>query len=207
MKVLIVDDYVVMLEFVRMLCQRIGFDVVGAVTSGGAAIDEIQKAKPELVILDLLLPGVSGVKVVESMPGSQPRPKVLVFSGICNEFVVYRVERAIQGYLLKAEATLHELEHAIREIAEGRCYFSSGYLQARSALRQDPGAFSKILTKSELGVLSRVARCQDDAAIANELRISVRTVEKHRSNMARKLGFASRLELERYGRERGFDTV
>jgi DNA-binding NarL/FixJ family response regulator len=193
-------------EVLRKVCtEDLHHEVVGEADDGRRAVDVVAGAHPDLVLLDLHLPGLDGFGVVSEIRKAAPEVRVLVLSSHCDEFTVFRAERAhVQGFVDKNTNTVATLKEAISEVADGRVWFSEAFRRAKSARHRDPRSFDKLLTDRERDVVALVGAPLSDAGIAKRLKISVETVEKHRFNILRKLELSSTAELMRYAREHGF---
>lgn len=206
MRIVIVEDHVMFREVLRKVCEQdLHHEVVGEAGDGDRAVQLVTEMKPDLVLLDLHLPNLDGFGVVEAVRKALPNVRILVLSSHCDEFTVFRAERAhVQGFVDKNSNTVATLQEAINEVMEGRAWFSESFLRVKVARNNDPFSFDKLLGERERSVLALVGEPLGDAEIARRLHISVETVEKHRYNMLRKLGLANTTELMRYAREHGF---
>jgi two-component system response regulator NreC len=193
-------------EVLRKVCaSELGHDVVGEAEDGQRAVEVVVQTKPDLVLLDLHLPSLDGFGVVEAIRKRAPQVKILVLSSHCDEFTVYRAERAhVQGFVDKNTNSVAMLKTAIGAVAQGKIWFSDVFLRAKAARHRDPQSFDKLLTDRERAVLALVGQPLTDAEISRELEISEETVEKHRFNILRKLGLSTTTELVRYARDHGF---
>jgi DNA-binding NarL/FixJ family response regulator len=193
-------------EVLRKVCTvDLGHELVGEAGDGQQAVQIVAKTKPDLVLLDLHLPSLDGFGVVEAIRKHAPLVKILVLSSHCDEYTVFRSERAhVQGFVDKNTNSVAMLQAAIGAVAQGRVWFSDAFLKAKAARLRDPRSFDKILTQRERDVLALVGLPLSDAEISAELEIAIETVEKHRFNILRKLELQSTTELVRYAREHGF---
>lgn len=193
-------------EVLRKVCTvELHHDVVGEAGDGRQAVQIVADTRPDLVLLDLHLPSLDGFGVVEAIRKHAPLVKILVLSSHCDEFTVYRSERAhVQGFVDKNTNSVAMLQAAIGAVAQGRVWFSDAFLKAKAARLRDPRSFDKILTQRERDVLALVGMPMSDAEISVELEIAIETVEKHRFNILRKLDLHSTAELVRYARDHGF---
>jgi DNA-binding NarL/FixJ family response regulator len=193
-------------EVLRKVCSvDLGHELVGEAGDGQQAVQIVAKTKPDLVLLDLHLPSLDGFGVVEAIRKHAPLVKILVLSSHCDEYTVFRSERAhVQGFVDKNTNSVAMLQAAIGAVAQGRVWFSDAFLKAKAARLRDPRSFDKILTQRERDVLALVGLPLSDAEISAELEIAIETVEKHRFNILRKLDLQSTTELVRYAREHGF---
>jgi DNA-binding NarL/FixJ family response regulator len=168
-------------------------------------VQVVASTRPDLVLLDLHLPLLDGFGVVEAIRRHVPNVKFLVLSSHCDEYTVYRSERAhVQGFVDKNTNSVAMLQTAIGAVAAGKVWFSEAFLKAKAARIRDPRSFDKILTERERDVLALVGLPLSDAEISAELEIAIETVEKHRFNILRKLELQTTTELVRYAREHGF---
>jgi DNA-binding NarL/FixJ family response regulator len=205
-RIVIVEDHLVFREVLRKVCSvDLGHELVGEAGDGQQAVQIVAKTKPDLVLLDLHLPSLDGFGVVEAIRKHAPLVKILVLSSHCDEYTVFRSERAhVQGFVDKNTNSVAMLQAAIGAVAQGRVWFSDAFLKAKAARLRDPRSFDKILTQRERDVLALVGLPLSDAEISAELEIAIETVEKHRFNILRKLDLQSTTELVRYAREHGF---
>lgn len=208
-RIVIVEDHLMFREVLRKVCTReLGHEVVGEADDGERAVEVVSRTNPELVLLDLHLPLLDGFGVVEAIRKKAPQVKILMLSSHCDEYTVYRSERAhVQGFVDKNTSSVAALKAAISAIAEGKVWFSEAFLKAKAARHRDPRSFDKLLTDRERAVLTLVGLPFTDAEISRELEISEETVEKHRFNILRKLGLQTTTELVRYAREHGFTLI
>ncbi len=193
-------------EVLRKVCgAELGHEVVGEAEDGKRAVEVVAQTRPDLVLLDLHLPSLDGFGVVEEIRKRAPQVKILVLSSHCDEYTVYRSERAhVQGFVDKNTNSVATLKEAIGAIADGKVWFSPAFAKAKAARLRDPRSFDKLLTQRERDVLALVGLPLSDGEIAAELGIAAETVEKHRFNILRKLDLQSTAELVRYAREHGF---
>jgi DNA-binding NarL/FixJ family response regulator len=193
-------------EVLRKVCTvDLHHEVVGEAGDGRQAVQIVADTRPDLVLLDLHLPSLDGFGVVEAIRKHAPQVRILVLSSHCDEFTVYRSERAhVQGFVDKNTNSVAMLHAAIGAVAQGRVWFSDAFLKAKVARLRDPRSFDKLLTQRERDVLALVGMPMSDAEISAELEIAIETVEKHRFNILRKLDLHSTTELVRYARDHGF---
>lgn len=197
------------LDAVRKACQQeFGHEVVGEATRGDEAIALITRTQPDIVILDLSLPEMDGFAVAEEAMKAFPSLRILVLSSHCDDYTLFRVERAgVHGFVDKNANPLDEIGRALQALAEGKCYYSSFYHAARLARRADPNSFTKILSDRERVVLSLIGQGLNDDEIGQRLEITPRTSATHRSNILRKLNIGSSTKLIAFAHEHGFTAV
>jgi DNA-binding NarL/FixJ family response regulator len=212
-RVMVVDDHAVVREGIRhVLGDAEQFTVVAEASSAPEAIARIAGAAPDVVILDVSMPGGSGLGAVAELLERAPQAKVLMLSVHDDtEYVIESVHAGAHGYLRK-DSTPAELRTAIAAVYEGRRYYSpqvAGVLAA--ALRNDGGAppgerpprATDVLSPRELEILTHIADGETSREIGSTLGISVRTVEAHRNSLMRKLGVRTIAGLTRLAIEQG----
>ena len=205
MKIVIVEDELLFRDVLLKVCAKdLGHEILGVAATGREALQIVPAASPDLLILDLRLPDAHGLDVLASLRRKQALLRTLVISVTCDEYTVFRVERAaVQGFLDKSTNTVSELRVAIAAIERGSTHFSPVYQRAKLARSRDPLAFDKVLTPREQTVMALLGEPMSDAEIAARLGLSPETIEKHRFNIMRKLSLSSRVEMARYARRCG----
>jgi DNA-binding NarL/FixJ family response regulator len=179
-----------------------GFEVVGEAATGSEVVGLAARLNPDVVVLDISMPGESGLQIAARLRDTSPEPRVLILSMHDNaEYVLESVRAGAHGYLLKDTAAT-ELRSAIRTICRGESYFSPPIAsRLREALRGEhethAGSLAQ-LTGREREVLLGVVRGRTNKEIAGELGISHRTVETHRESLMRKLKIRTVAELTRF---------
>jgi DNA-binding NarL/FixJ family response regulator len=180
-----------------------GIHVVGEAADGVEAFSRAQEVVPDVVVLDVSMPGESGLDVAKRLKRALPATRVLMLSVYDNtEFVLEAVRAGADGYLLK-DSSPAELRGAIRRVMAGESAFSAAAARQLSrALREEEAKREKAervasLTPRELDVLRHVVAGRTNKETATALGISHRTVETHRENILKKLGVRSVAELTR----------
>ena len=206
MRTVIVEDHHFTRDLMEKVCsQEFGCALVGEAADGAQAIEVILHLNPDLVLLDMHLPLISGFSVIETVRRAGLNPRILLLSAYCDDYAVYRVERIrVDGFVDKRTGTLGELTLAMAAVMAGRTYFSPGFLEMKARRRRDPHGFEILLTDREQTVLAMIGDLHPDLEIARRLRVSTETLEKHRCNLRRKLGLGGGSDLARYAREHGF---
>jgi len=192
-RIVLVDDHRIVREGLRaLLQQRAAFSVVGEAANGDEAVKIVARQKPDLVIIDIALPGLSGIEVTREILAKAERPpKVLVLS--MHESSAY-VEQALRagamGYVLKDSAA-QELFDAIEAVCGGASYLSPAVTQrvvhALAHPDDRPSSALRFLSDREREVLTLVGEGLSSKEIARELNVSLKTVESHRANLMEKL--------------------
>jgi DNA-binding NarL/FixJ family response regulator len=209
-RVLIADDHAVVREGIRhVLSSGGGFDVVGEAANGAQAVKLATELHPEVVVLDLSMPELSGLDAVSRIRDAVPEARILVLSiHDHEEYVLQSVRAGAQGYLRK-DSSPAELRGAIRTVYEGGSFFSAAVAGALSAALRgdrggdDPRARIESLTAREREVLIAIAKGRTNKEIATERGISVRTVESHRETLMKKLGLRGAASLTRFAIDAG----
>jgi len=209
MRIVIAEDHLMFREVLRKVCTKdLRHEVVGEAADGRTAVSLVLKHAPDLVLLDLHLPNLDGFGVVSALQLASPKIRILVLSSHCDDYTVFRVEKArVQGFVDKNTNTVTVLKAAITAVGQDRTFYSETFLRLKAARHQNPQSFDKLLTDRERAVLALVGEPQTDREIASRLGISAETVEKHRFNLLSKLGLQTTMELARYAREHGFTLV
>jgi DNA-binding NarL/FixJ family response regulator len=202
-RILIADDHeLVRRGLVAELSQVPGWTVVAAAENGRDAVALEAEHKPDVVVLDLTMPELNGLEATRRILSSDPSARVLILTAHESEQLVREVLSAgAQGYVLKSDAG-RTLVAALEALLDGRSFFTSnvarmvldGYLRSEPA---DSGML-QTLSAREREIVQLLAEGNSNKDIARVLDISVKTAETHRSNIMRKMGFASLPELVRY---------
>jgi len=210
-RVLVVDDHPVWRDGLRADLEREGrAEVVGEASDGGEAIDVAREAMPDVVVMDLNLPTVSGAEATRQIVEESPHVRVLVLSASGEEAdVLEAVKAGASGYLLKS-ATSAEVSEAIGRVTQGEPVFTPSLAglvlsEFRRVAGGDPG--EPDLTPRENEVLKLVAKGYAYREIAEKLFISVKTVQNHVQNILTKLQLRGRYELMRYAIRKGLDRA
>lgn len=202
-RVLVVDDHAVVREGIRhVLMSDGGFDVVGEASTGAEAVELSARCSPDVVVLDLTMPGMSGLDAAPRIRQAAPNARLLVLSiHDHEEYVLQSVRAGAEGYLRK-DSSPAELRGAIRTVHEGGSFFSAPVARALAAARQNERRLAELTTR-EREVLLEIARGSTNKEIATRFGISVRTVESHRESLARKLQVKGAASLTRFAIENG----
>ncbi len=207
--VLLVDDHHVVRQGLRVLLEaEPGLSVVGEAADGLEVAKLVEHLKPNVLVLDLVMPSLNGLEVTRHVRQHFPETRVVILSMYANEaYVLQALRNGADGYVLK-DATATELVQAVREAAAGRRYLSAplseraieAYVQ-----KTQPGTLDvhETLTTREREVLQLAAEGYKNPQIAARLGISPRTAETHRANLMRKLGLNTQTDLIRYAMQRG----
>lgn len=207
--IVLADDHQILRQgLCKLLEEDPEFRVVGEAGDGLEAVELVERLKPDLLVVDLVMPGLNGLDVIRSVRQRSERTRIIVLSMHANEaHVVEALRSGASGYLLK-ESSSSELIGAVHAIMEGRRFLSpslaeralDAYIERVGKPVEDP---YDMLTARERQVLQLAAEGHSNAEIAERLSIGVRTVETHRSNVLHKLSLKNQSELIRYAVQRG----
>ena len=212
-RVLVADDHTVVREGIRTVLEAVdGFDVVAEATNGEEALALIEEHDPDVAILDITMPKLSGIDVIARLRDQPSRTNVLILSMHDHpEYVLGAVRAGADGYLLKSAGPA-EVREAVRAVARGKEAFSARVTQQLSSALRDEAAREtsldrvRQLTPREREVLTRVAAGRTSKEIADEFGISHRTVETHRESIMRKLHIRTVAGLTRFALEAGLTS-
>ncbi len=199
LRLVVVDDHTLVREgTVEFLEQDPTLSVVGQASTGEEAVGLICALNPDLVLVDVELPGISGIEVVRAVRQQAPAVRFIVLSAYDDHaYVVEALGAGVSGYLLKT-VSRRELASAVHMVATGRVVLDEA-VSRRLVGKGEPGPGSVAgLTRRETDVLFLIARGRSNKQIAGELGLGLRTVESHVSNLLTKLGLASRTEAALY---------
>jgi DNA-binding NarL/FixJ family response regulator len=206
--VVLADDHALLRAGLRRILESSGHAVVAEVGDGLRVLQVLQQRKPEVLVLDLGLPGLHGLDVIRELARHELATRVLVLSAYDrDDFVVNALRRGAAGYLLKG-CEADELVAAVAQVARGGYYVTarlSGPLARGFAgeVTSPPGDPYDGLTPREHETFQLMAEGATVGQIASRLYISVRTVETHRANVMRKLGLTSQTDVVLYALRRG----
>lgn len=206
-KVILADDHVVVRRGLRYLIDsEMDMIVIAEVSDGLQLLDSVEKKHPDVVLMDLKMPRLNGMDAAEEIRQRFPSIHTVILTMHADRAYIERAMQAgVSGYVLKEEDSL-EMFTAIRHAAHGNCYLSRAVVNQLS-VSQDPSQTRPntlfLLTPRERQVFHSVVEGRTNAEIATLLRISVRTVERHRANLIAKLNIKSHLDLIRYAIKHG----
>jgi len=201
------DDHKIVLRGLRALLDgQPGFSVIGEAADGLKVTGLVERLKPDVLVVDLMMPGLSGFDVTRRVTKRLPKTRVVILSMYSSEAHVAEALRSgAMAYVLK-DASAEDLVNAIREAAAGRRFlsapFSNDLIETYLSRAEGVGPYDT-LTPREREVLHLVAEGLTSGEIAGRLFISPRTAESHRANLMRKLGLRSRTDLVRFAFQHG----
>lgn len=197
-RIIICDDHPLVLEGIRAVIETFGhIQILGAVGSARAALALAEQDMPDVIMMDINMPEVSGLDAIELFRERLPQTRLLMLSmHDSREYISTAVMHGASGYILKDVST-DEIIAAIETVAANGTYFSSGVAEA---ILERGGKSGNVipLTTREQSVLLLLAQGKSNKDVAIQFDISVRTVETHRKNIKKKLGIATTAGLTRY---------
>jgi DNA-binding NarL/FixJ family response regulator len=208
-KVVLVDDHHVVREGLKALVnQEPDMTVIGTADNGIEAIKIVKELLPNVLVIDLMMPGINGIEVTRQISKLSPDTNVVILSMFGNEsYVIEALRAGAKAYVLK-ESTANELVTAIRQVNSKQRYLSKtlsekaieAYISTSMDNMVDP--YEKLTTR-EREIMQLTVQGFTSAKIATKLYISRRTVEIHRTNLMHKLGLSNQTELIRFAIQRG----
>ena len=210
-KVVLADDHTIVRKGLSSLLEgEECIEVIGEAEDGREAIKLVEKLRPDIVVMDIAMPGLNGLEATRRLKRLYPEIKVLILSMYANEEYVFQTLQAgAQGYLVK-KAAPSELVSAIKAISQGNSFLSPSisrtvideYIRRADKISKRDDAFQN-LTARETEVLQLIAEGLKNREIAELLFISIKTVETHRAHVMDKLGIHSTAELTQYAISKG----
>lgn len=210
-RILLVDDHAVIRQALRMLLEaQLELEVVGDVENGREAVQVSERLRPDVVLMDVVMPGLNGLEATRQIRKVSPSTRVVMLSGFVDEDQLLEAIRAgASGYLIK-RSDVSELVLAIQTVHRGNSYFSSALSEGfdltevlYQAKQVEPKNATDPLTPREREVLQLIAEGYTNQGIARELYISVKTVEAHKAHIMAKLHARNRADLIRYAIRKG----
>lgn len=212
-RILLADDHPLIREAIgTLLSGAPEFELIGAVADGVECLTSVQEQRPDILLLDIAMPGINGEQVTRELRRLCPEVKIVALSGYADEPLVRALLKAgARAYVLKT-ASGRELIQALRAVLIGKRYISPEISGAAGILRGDKVRSAGLrlveaLGKREKEVLKLIAEGHRSAAIALRLKIAVATVDAHRRNILRKLRLHNAADLTRYALREGITSL
>jgi DNA-binding NarL/FixJ family response regulator len=207
-RVLLADDHHVLRQGLKGLLEQRGFTVVAEAADGRTAVELAKALRPDVALLDILMPGLNGVDAAHEIAAACPGVSIVLLTGASDDrFVLDALRDGVRGFVLKTEAT-EDLVQAMHQVSRGGIYMSptvSGVVVR--ALRAATGVLADELTARERQVLQLIGEGRATKQIAATLKVSVKTAEFHRARIMKKLGVHDTAGLVRYAIRRGWITA
>jgi DNA-binding NarL/FixJ family response regulator len=200
MRVLIADDHRLIAEGIRRVLEETDdFEVVGEASTGSQVLPLVRRTSPDLVLLDLRMPGLDGLSALEQIKRDHPAIKVVILSASTEPAVIQTaLARGASAYVIKSVSPI-DLPATLRQAMEGNVFHAVGLPPAGQ-----PTAANELgLTAREVGIVQALARGLSNQAIGKELFVAEQTVKFHLTNIYRKLHAANRTEAVRLAYQRG----
>ena len=203
-RLLLADDHTLVRQGLRAFLERQGFEVVGEAANGHEALRIAVKEQPNVAIMDISMPLLNGVDAAREMKKSAQNTKVIMLTKHEEDrYVTEALQAGVRGYVLKSQVA-NDLVHAIEEVCRGSVYLSPGISRAvvGAYLSKTDGPADP-LSARERQVLQLVGEGKSTKEVAQQLGVSVKTVESHRARLMRKLEIHEKASLVRYAIRRG----
>jgi DNA-binding NarL/FixJ family response regulator len=209
-RIFLVEDHTILREGLRaLLTAEPNFEIIGEAADGREAVRFVEKQVPDLILMDLSMPRMTGMDAIREIKKRYPATKIIALTvHKTEEYLRATLQAGADGYVLK-DATHEELMLAIQNVLKGKTYLSpgvsekviEGYLEGKES--QIPSSTLGLLSPREREVLKLIAEGYKNKEIAADLCISLKTVEKHRANLMKKLDLHNAAALTAYAIEQG----
>jgi len=210
LRIVLADDHATVRQGLKLLIDaQADMQVVGEAGDGRAAIDRVEQFKPDVIVMDISMPGMNGLNATRTLKDLHPESRVVALTRYSDDAYLQELLRAgVAGYVLKQSASI-ELLQAIRAAAAGGQYLDSTvtarvtdrFLARDGTKARQPRPAA---TERETEVLRLIARGYSNKEIAAQLEISVKTVETYKARLMEKLGLRGRVDIVRYASEQGW---
>lgn len=206
----IIDDQTTIREMLAEVLERHNYEILGGCGNGQDALKEVLDLNPDIVIVDVRLPGLNGIEIVRRLNRQMPDTRFVVFSAYQNQSIVKEMlEAGAHGFIEKT-ANLGEFINGLGIIARGGTFFGPNVSELIRSVVANPsdlhGSKHK-LTDREREVLQMIAEGHGTREIASRLGLSVKTIDNHRTNMMRKLDLHNVASITRYAMQNGLSSI
>ena len=207
-RIAIVEDNRFMSQCLGMwLEHQVYCTILGCAEDGEAGFELCQKERPDLALIDIQIPKLDGLSLVEKLIKELPDMRLIVMSGLMDPYTIWRVSQSgVHGYIVKTE-NVGSLVETIETVMNGGLFFSPIFQEVKNKWLSKPEAFQKILSDREQEVLRHLVAGWDDEQIGEKLEISSSTVAVHRKNTRKKLELHNDRELLAYALRWGLEGV
>ena len=209
MKILLVDDHAILRTGIRRILEdEFRGVVVGEAGNATEALAEVEKDGWDIVVLDISLPGRSGLDLIEDIRNLQPRARIIILSSFGDQQFAVRALRDGASAFLTKEHAASELIQAIQTVSEGRRFVGAALAEQLAALvaSDRPAAPHELLSRREFEVFRLIASAKSLTEIAEELQLSAKTVSTYRARVLEKMGMSTNAELMQYAIRHGLAT-
>ena len=206
-RIILVDDHqLVRTGIANLLSDEPGFEIVGEAADSSEFLSLLDKIQPDIALLDISMPGMSGIELTRLITGNYPIIRVLILSMHTSEdFIFNAINAGAKGYLPK-NTSRKELIEAIKAVARGEEYYAESisnvilksYIKKAKSGPEDSGSKENQLSKREMEVLRLFAEGFSNQEIADKLFISIRTVESHKNHIMQRLELKSSVDLVKF---------
>ena len=214
MRIVIAEDHTILRAGLRaLLSSRKDIEVIGEAGDGREAVRIVDKLVPDLLLIDLSMPKMNGIEAIREIKGRHPQIKVIVLTvHKSEEYIIASLDAGAKGYILK-DASHNELILALEYVMDGKIFLSpsisdkvvGAYLEQKK--KKNTSSLLDNLTSREQEILKLIAEGYRNKEIADHLFISLKTVEKHRSNLMQKLDRRNTAALTAYAIEKGIVSL
>jgi DNA-binding NarL/FixJ family response regulator len=212
-RIFLADDHPVLLEGLKYIIKsNPDYEIIGESGDGKEALDKIEKLKPDIALLDISMPTMTGIEVARQIRKYSSKTRIIIFSRYDNEEYINQVMKyGVKAYILKDDVS-EDILKAIREVLKGNIFMSSSistkifsdfYLIQKHSLTKKKKSIFDILSNREIEILKLITEGKPTAKIAATLRISDNTVKAHRANIMKKLNIHKVTDLVKYAIKSG----
>jgi DNA-binding NarL/FixJ family response regulator len=208
--VYIIEDQTILRELVcRLVSDMDGFELAGQAGDGLDGLEACKELKPDMAIVDIMVPSLNGLEIVRMLKKAIPKTKLIVFSGNSTRERVQAALKAGVDGIVQKDSSIDDLETAIRRVMQGSSYMSSDILDIMRDLMINPSAGSDLdkLTAREREILQLVAEGHTTKEVAARLGVSAKTADSHRTNVMAKLDLHDVASLTRFAIANGLVEV
>lgn len=204
--VLIADDHTVVRKGLKSLLssEKYGIEVIGEANNGEEAVKKAEELNPDVILMDLVMPGKTGIEAIQEIRKKQPQARILVLTSFADdENITGAIEAGAYGFLLK-DTSPDELVETIHSVFKDKLTIPQEFTQillSKKNEKEEKDSTGKILTPREIDVLKCIAQGMSNKQIAQTLFISTTTVRSHVSSVIRKLNLENRTQLALYAKD------
>ena len=200
-RIVVADDHTIVREGLKQLLKAAGdLEVVGEAQNGHEVMERVRALEFDLLLLDMSMPGKSGIELIKQVRAEKPKLRILVLSmHEEHQYAVRAIRAGAAGYLTKDSAS-RQLVEAIRKVASGGAFISAEIAQqlALGAMPDAKGSLHAALSDREFQIFKLIAEGKSPTDIAERLNLSIKTVSTHKSNILQKMNMSTQAELIRY---------